>query len=460
MNSELLQILNESSPTQLKDLVESIYGINADIDHRIESQLLRTHPKMLAQQLKKRIQSLKRGRKFIDSYQSTPFSRELDYLIDDIRQLLPGSPELAFQISDQFMSTHEKVFQRVDDSHGSVGDSYAYGLELWMEAAIQWQKTGKCKQNWQETLFTYHKHNDYGVWDDLIVRSAELLSEEALRQMVWRFEADFKHAINEASDDGYNFEAATACSGIAAVAQALGDITLYEHSVLLISPQPNELQKQSIVRFCLSVNEDQTALKWLQGTWSNHFEPDRLKLLDKTYLQLNRHEDLLALRRSTYAKDPDHTNLQALLEVIPENEKSELLHQSIQNTLTITDLDSRISNLIAMKAITQAAEQVISQYDQLSNVFYEELLEWAESFEQSQHVLAEAACYRLLLEDILNKGRSKAYHHAADYYQRLAKLDEKISSYTPLSDWTEYHSALQQKHGRKTSFWSRVEKDL
>jgi len=89
-------------------------------------------------------------------------------------------------------------------------------------------------------------------------------------------------------------------------------------------------------------------------------------------------------------------------------------------------------------------------------VFYGHLQSWATLFDQAGYSLVVVICYRLLLSDILNAGRSKAYDYAADYYRHLERLDEKIENYQSLTDWSEFKDQLEQKHGRKYSFWNRL----
>ena len=70
--------------------------------------------------------------------------------------------------------------------------------------------------------------------------------------------------------------------------------------------------------------------------------------------------------------------------------------------------------------------------------------------------MPESLCYRALLEDILNRGYSKAYRHAARYYQKIHLLDASIPDYKGHLNSVEFTAAIRQQHGRKRSFWSLV----
>ena len=63
---------------------------------------------------------------------------------------------------------------------------------------------------------------------------------------------------------------------------------------------------------------------------------------------------------------------------------------------------------------------------------------------------------RALLNPILERGRSKAYHHAVQYLRELRRLDPAIDDYRHLPTHAEYEARLRDCHGRKTGFWSQL----
>lgn len=455
MTPKLQQALKQATAEQLKSLVETIYGITDDIDNRIENCLLSGDPQALTSQLKNRISSIARGRRYIDYHHAAEFSRDMDLLIDDIDKLIDIAPKHAFALVDRLMGTHRNVYGRADDSDGVIGDSYSLALSVWLKAAHHWRQTGNCPLDWKAELISRHNDDDYGIWSGLIAQGGDLITYEEGMQLAAHFEAEFNAAHDVASTRDFDPKAALAAYGIASVAKALGDVTLYEHAVLIESPKPNELQKQGIIEFCLSVKDGESALKWLAGSWDNYYEPKRLSLLDKTYLMLGRHQELLDLRRDAYQLHPDHLRLKALLEILPEQERPALQDNAIENALKINEIESKIETLLAIGGITQAQEQIFAHMSELK-VFFGTLLNWAQLFHQAHHNLAESVCYRLLLEEILVSARNKAYDHAARYFRKLAKLDALIDNYYPLTPWAEYQAQLKLQHGRKSSFWQRV----
>ncbi|KFX17411.1 hypothetical protein JV35_17285 [Pectobacterium betavasculorum] len=355
------------------------------------------------------------------------------------------------------MSTHSRVYERADDSDGAIGESYAAALSVWVNAASQWRAQSGKTRNWTDEIKKRHNENDYAVWDGLIAQSGMLLTESELSQLAQDFESEYTAALVAAPQNEYNFRAAHATLGISGVARALKDVTLFERSILLPSPQPNELQKLHIVEFCLSIDEAQSALKWLSEPFQGHAEDKRLALLDKAYVQLGDQNALLALRREAYQQRPDYTRLQALLAVLQdETERETLQNQAATHALAMGDVQSKIDTLLELNDYAQAAAQLLAHRESL-NVFFGVLLSWADQFHDAECPLAEVICYRLLLDDILSSGRSKAYDHAANYYRKLEKLASRITSHAPLLEWVDYQEQLKQQHSRKYSFWQRLQ---
>jgi len=64
--------------------------------------------------------------------------------------------------------------------------------------------------------------------------------------------------------------------------------------------------------------------------------------------------------------------------------------------------------------------------------------------------------YKILLLDILDNGRYKAYHHAADYLTCMERLSKRACTEP---EQAEFVQTLRRAHGRKRSFWARVEED-
>lgn len=103
----------------------------------------------------------------------------------------------------------------------------------------------------------------------------------------------------------------------------------------------------------------------------------------------------------------------------------------------------------------EAAEQYLMKRATLLNkVDYITLTEWVDQFVQNS--LLASLIYRELLNDILQRGYTKAYHYAVDYWFQLQQLSPQISVWEPYLTHQHYQQQVHQEHGRKRSFWQRV----
>jgi len=456
VNDNLKTLLEQTSESDLRLLVENLYGKTELVDNIIETALLASDIPSLAKHLKKQVQSLNRGRRFISYGESFEFSRSLDSLVQQISALLPKDPKAAFELADLFMSTHSKVYERCDDSGGNVGESYREALELWLQAASAWKSSDQpCKLDWISELRKRYDNNDYAVWDYLISGSAELLGEDLLQELGRQFEAELNH-FSKIDSGGYNRDRSHAKLGMKSVAEALGDVPMYERSYLIGTPQPNELQKEDLAKFCLKHKNPEAALKWLEGEWQPRSTYQHQQLLDAAYLMMGRNDDLLRLRQEVYYAQPSYEHLHALLEIVSDAEREDIQIDAVARASSSDNLPLAVRTLMKLDDMDAAAKYVLHNIDKLSTAGYYELADWADEFENQGWPLVAVAMYRVLLLDILERARAKAYRYASEYYNALERLDSRITDYAPVIEKSEFDTRLRQQHNRKHKFWSMV----
>ena len=91
---------------------------------------------------------------------------------------------------------------------------------------------------------------------------------------------------------------------------------------------------------------------------------------------------------------------------------------------------------------------------QINKANYITLTAWVDQL--VQNALLASLIYRELINDILQRGYTKAYHYAVDYWFQLQQLSPKISVWEPYLSHQYYQQQVHQEHGRKRSFWQRV----
>lgn len=407
------------------------------------------------------MQQVAKDTSFIDYYDTGNYVARLDCLLTDIDTLLrEQAPEQALQATEDFIWLHESIFERADDSYGELGGVFREAVDQWLDIASEVRNLNPHAENWLDKFLAVFEGNDYGVLDDIIRNSGELLSDDELTQLAWRFEAQAKQAIDNqrlAKDSSYNHEAAHANIGMKSVAEAKGDIGLFEKAYLLTSPNPNTLQLECIVTFAIAMKNYERAEYWLeQPVWQE--DPSSFKSLRNQLLtargntkQLKKH-----LAEDFY-QNPSEFSLESYLEVANKTEKKALHKQMPELVKTARNVDSAISMALIVQHIELAENLLLEHADQLTKLYYGTFLHWLEQLDEKSHPLACIVCYRCLLTNLLDRGYAKAYHYGADYFHKLLKLDKKVSNYKNLEDAQSYIRSLQEQHWRKRSFWQQAD---
>ena len=361
---QLKQKLAEIDAATLRDFILDLYLHYPQLSDRIEALVLFNDPAALAKALGKRIQSLRRGRRFIDYRASFDFSCELDALLADIESgLLALSPKHAFDLVDQFLATAESVLNRVDDSSGSVGQVYRDAVMLWLTAANAWQGANV---DWLERVYDLYQQNDYGVLDPLLPNTHLLLSQDQLKQLAWRYENELRKSLKTPEQGGkLNVAVLRSSVALGAIADALRDPAMYERSVSMHSPQPNNLQMKSICEKYLQYEQPDAALRYLNQEWEYRFEQDRLTLLDEACLQMGDLQQLKAIRCRLFQSEQNPASFTRYLEVLDEDEKEKARDSAIKqaeqggNILLSADL------LLSLGLPDRAQTLVLSRHQDL-----------------------------------------------------------------------------------------------
>lgn len=458
--------LKNCSKAELIQLIESVHGLDKDIDTVIHAFLIsgEVGGDSTIDVLKREIESVVFGNDFIDYRHAGAFANRLATVLQTACDRIASTdPAAALSLVDHLMSMVDQVFGRADDSGGDIGMLFRDVVELWLGLAADVRESEpEGKTDWVERVLYYFERNDYGVFDAIVAHSDHLLSEQELRQLSWRFENEARKALKEEPENkapgSYKLKlaAAHACIGMESVAVALSDMVLFEKSVLIRSPEPNTMQIASIVRFAFEIRDFDRARYWLaQTVWGQRPE-EHTHLSNELYrLQGDMHGLKTNLLDAFFQQTSSYC-LQGYWELADDSEKAEQRPKIETVAAQTDDLATAVEILLTIDDVAQAAKFLLSGTRQLETVFYTRLTDWVECFEAAQEWPAAILCYRALLTDILDNGRSKAYRHAARYFNKLLKLDKQQPDYGEFGNATQYIERLQQKHWRKRSFWSEA----
>ena len=421
------------------------------IDERVEALLLRADPVRLGKALRKRLGAIIRGRRYISYKESFEFAAKLDRFLEDLEEgLLTALPELAVELSEKFIKADQRIVNRVDDSGGSMGLVFSRACGLWARAMALLPPA----LDRVDRLYDLHADNDYGVRDKLLDESAVMLEELELRRLARRYEDDVKAAIATQDAEQSRFDEYSARAAMGQVACALEDAALYERSVLMLSSEPNYLQRENIARNYIRFGPASRAVHWLEGR-----DNENLYLLADALEQLGDPDRLRDVRKRLFAQTLEPEHLAAYLELLPETERDTARRNAASEAARSRDLARAVRLLFALGEAERAEALIVERSDELQDVFYSTLRDLAESAAEAERPLAATVCFRALVTQILGEGRSKAYRHARRYCVQLQTLDSGIEDRRGLAGHDRYMATLREAHGRKWSFWKLLEEE-
>lgn len=449
----LLDELALLDSVELARFIASLYGEDEFLDSKIERLLLSSDSDALAKLLKKEIASLKRNKGYIDYYESSGFSNKINEIRMEIENnVLPVSPDQAFKLVGGLLDTAENSLERCDDSNGYIGDVYKEICLLWLKAASMCSPP---KSGWMNAVRLLAESNDYGVLDLLLPNAHILLSEDELNQLGAYYEKELCNALNSKSDRIGYINWLTHLHG---VAEALKNAEMYQRATLLVSPSPNYLQIIDMVGFFMRCQDYELAIKWLENEWENERwdNPNvkRLSLLAECYLFLNQHDKRRVTLVGLLDISPTYDNFQKALPLFSGDEAHQLRVNFITSVLKQSDIYAKLSPLLLLEEYALAEGVVIIDFEALETCGYTTLLSLLKITPDDLY-LVHIILLRCLLGDILNRSKTQAYHHAADYLKKLDQLDKIVTSYKTLPDHVAYILKIKEMHGRKYSFWSK-----
>jgi hypothetical protein len=382
--------------------------------------------------LKEWITKIKRRTRLITYRESHTYSIEIDDLRNSIENdILPHSPQEAFKLTEKLLNSEESIMNAVDDSGGSVGVAMSDVYVLWLKAA---SKCPPPKNGWKEKIIKINDKNNYGTEDSLLKNANILLSKKELIELYNTYK---NKGLTEKKDpNSYTDPKFKAGVEMHKIAEALKDPDLYKNAIAFYSPELNSMQKIRIANFYLLCNQPNKALQLLEGNFEAHNQIEKLSLLNDIYSALNDKEKLIETQKNIYSISPNSETFQDCYKILPEKEK----------------------NTLSLKENEKAEKLIIKKHTELKGSQYSSILGIIKIFEKNNAIMPQIICYRALLISILERAFYKAYPHAVKYYQKLIKLNTHDIKYPKgIGAHVEFEQLLKENHGRKSSFWKKVE---
>jgi len=401
--------------------------------------------------LKSRLSTLKRSRRFVRWGESARLARELRDLLQQIEDQVEDA-QLGCKLVTDFYTTDHSVFGRCDDSSGHVGDVYRYDA---CELFAGYAKRCADKSWLAKLILKTSLKDDYGVRDALVKSAADFLPEAQLRWLIDQYRQLAAEEPDEYQRRHWFYQ-------VESLARQLKHAPLFEQTRRAAwGDDPGTAACVDIARVYLECEDDQTALDWLERipAGESYQQQERDELLLAIYGKQGNQQQQTEVARRSFRRQRSRSGFERWISIIGDDQRNDLLDQEARIILDAPLLSlSDAAFLVEMDQWDAAESYLQTRAEQLNGDHYQFLLPLAETFASLARPLTASLLYRALLDSILRRARTATYGHGARYLRKLDLLAKTVSDWGDIESHTVYVEQLRQKHGRKTSFWSRYNK--
>lgn len=438
---------------------------NAGFRRQVKAAIAgKSGPQAIAKLIDRRLSGLERAKSFVDWDKARAFRDDLCSLTDTIEaELGPAAPTLAIDRLLRFITTHERVFERVDDSSGSIQDVYYQAIA----------STGNLVGNLVEAeadllpekIMARLGETSHGYLTDLTKNVAPHLPQHTLSQ----WDGDLSLAIeqrhaeetNRPSDDWFYSMTSQWSEMRQIIAVARGDLDLL--ITLEVTKPPHMQDTLDIAARLLNAGRSREALDWVRkpgsrvlGHSDDALSPRKVSLETRILEALGDKPAAQSLRWKCFEKKLSADILRDYLKNLPDFEDMEVEERALKQALIHPTPEVALQLFLDWPRLDLAAELIVAHCQHWDGQNWHSLPKVARLLEH-EHPLAATVLYRALLDNILNRARSKAYGHGERYLNQLIMLAKDADHLRPdvMADHATYLADLRKNHSRKAGFWGR-----
>jgi hypothetical protein len=336
-------------PERLAAILVDLAAGNAEIRRRLRLELAAQAGggDALAAEVGKRLTALRTARSFVDWQKRREFLKDLDQqrvmIVDRIAQT---RPDLALDLMWQFMDLAEPVFNRVDDSNGSVGDVFHTACDNLATIALMARPD---PASLADRVFTALSKNDYGLFDHLVKVIFPALGETGVARLRTRLTEALTSRPRGA--DKRDRHADAFGRALQAMADSEGDVDAYI-ALIPVEDLDRPYIGAAVGRRLLAAGRANEALAALERSKPKR-QADRARQYDELYElgYLRGHDDVWdevyidaldatghgeraqQLRRAAFEERLSSENLRAYLKKLPDFEDVEAEDWAMRHAL-------------------------------------------------------------------------------------------------------------------------------
>lgn len=383
----------------------------------------------------------------------------------------PKQPGEAFDLLWRILEIAPSIYERCDDSNGTVGGIMSETLSDLGAVAVQAQPDVRALA---DRVFAAVCDNDYGQFDGVIGLMAQALGADGLTMLKTRFEAMLAAPpVSQKADDrkviaistrGPVFQddlearhqARRLRLALTDIADTLGDVDGYA-ARFSAEERSNPSIAADIAERLLGAHRPADAMTALDLAKGNvpklghgfRWQRVRIDVLDA----LGQGAEAQDGRWSMFERNLDAQALRDYLKRLPGFEDDEAEARALDHVRQHADVHLALGFLMDWPARSHAAELVLARHVEINGDYYGLRSPAAEGLE-TLSPLAATLMLRAMIDLSLDRGKYKRYGHAARHLQTCVYLAKPIEDFGEHADHETYVANLKTRHGRKSGFWN------
>lgn len=431
-------------------------------------------PREAAREITKRLTSIAKARTFVTWQNRKPLVKDLQTQRSAImEQIAPHEPSEALALLWRFMGLATPVFERCDDSSGTVIDIFRQACADLGEVA---KAAGAAPEALARQVLDALQDNGFGQYGGLIAIVAPALGPDGVAYLKGLVEELGRTPVpvppkNEWQAVGWDSGGARYAHEMEerarqrAVEMALKDIADVQGDVDgFIAQYAPKIRKAPKIAAGIALRllaagragealgfierADVQELRWIPPEWQDA----RLAVLDA----LDRKDEAQAFRWACFERDLSEKYLRAYLKRLPDFEDIEAEERAMVHAAAHPDLLAALAFFLNWPSLRHAARLLIDRQDEVDGDHYELLAPAAETLAET-YPLAATVALRAMIGFTLTGGRQKRYGYAAQHLATCADLAGRIEDFGAVEPHQAYAARLKAEHGKKTGFWTRMD---
>jgi hypothetical protein len=469
-------------PERLAELLIEISGGNAVAKRRLRLELAGArNPSELGKEVRKRLTVIARSRSVVDWQGIRSLVNDLDAQRRAIvKTVARADLEEALDLLWRFMALASSVFERCDDS--SSGKVISVFREACRDIGEVAPKIKADPATLADRAFDGLIANDYDQFDELIRMLAPALGQTGLEHLKRRMIELSKRPVKKpaekervtigwsssgpiyADEIAERTRVSTVRLALTEIADALGDVDFFIEQYDEVARKVPKIAAE-IARRLLSAGRADEAWWTIEASkdrrrgsswdWPDfEWEDARIDILDA----LGRAEDAQAARWECFERSLSARHLRAYLKRLPDFDDIAAEKRALDYAQRSRNRLQALSFLVSWPALDRAASLVLQDPGQLDGDHYEILTPAADAL-RGEYPLAATIVSRAMIDFSLSNGRTSRYRHAARHLLDCSNLSSAITDFGSLEPHEAYEARLRREHGRKSSFWSSIDKE-